>query len=254
MLAEFLDRIVGLAKGAHRAEFLKDKDLPNVVYVRNGESLEAVDVPARDRHHVLGGFDDMVRVLLDESMAPDPEVFVDSKGGIVALLDRAERRQTASIELKLATRMETVVALQAGRAFTPKQAVRFLQHDLYAANVKHVVQALRRIDFKRTSGGHSHVQHGRESLGRQVELEVQQAEDVPETFEVVVPVWSNAGFSAWSVTITVSLHLNIEEERVELRVLPDEVERAINGALTSVRQSIEDATAERKVRVFLGRA
>lgn len=74
MLAEFFDRIVGLAKGAHQVEFKTHDELPRQVFVRHGDKLEVHEAPPPFRKHHLVGYDDFeaqmveLRVMSDECL------------------------------------------------------------------------------------------------------------------------------------------------------------------------------------------
>lgn len=234
MLAEFLDRIVGLAKGAHRVEFAIHEKLPRRVFVRNGDQLTQHDEPPPDRCHSLIGFDDLVEALRDKTIAPAPEVYVCGSE-IEVLLDRTKRVEVVKVCLNWSKRFLLCQAIEKQpRALTPKDAVKLLRYELHSGNVEHVIQALSRIDFTRTSAGKSHVEHGRETLGRSVEAAVQQAESVPKDFVIAVPLWTNPGFHVHSANVAFGIYLDLEAQLVELRVLSDECLRVSNLAVESV--------------------
>ena len=251
MLAEFFDRIVGLAKGAHKVDFHTHDKLPRTVFIRHGDELLEKDLPPAVRAAQLCGFDDLVAAASDLQIAARPEVYV-SAAGIAVLLDRADRREAITVPLAPSKRWQLVESLQQPKVMQPKDAVKMLRLDLHGGNVAHVIQALSRIDFTRSSAGRTNVEHGRESLGRSVEAAVQQAESVPQQFTLAVPVWSTAGFSRFGVQVEFGLFLDLEAQAVELRVLADEVERARNLALAAVVGELR-AQLPAGTPVFLGR-
>ena len=120
---------------------------------------------------------------------------------VYAYLDREDRRERVNVELKESSRFELVQQLQKPRGMQPREAVKLLRLDLHGGNVGHVIQALSRIDFTRTSAGKTDVAHGRESLGRSVEAVVQQADTVPERFTLAVQPWTTAGFSRYGMQV-----------------------------------------------------
>lgn len=147
--------------------------------------------------------------------------------------------------------MCTCVELEKSPAkMQPKDAVKMLRLELHGGNVSHVIQALSRIDFSRTSAGKTDVAHGKESLGRSVEAAVQQADGVPETFTVAVPVWSAFGFDRYSVQVQFGLYLDLQAQKVELRVLGDEIERVVGLATHAVAADLREALPS--VPVFMG--
>lgn len=250
MLAEFLDRIVGLAKGANAVSFHKHEDLPDTVFVRHGDELLRVDAPPPKRRHALAGFDDLVAALKDSSIAPDPEVYLDL-GGVTVLLDRAKRRETVRVTFVESGRLRVCRSFESQpRTMQPREAVKLLRLELHGGRHDHVIQALSRIDFTRSSAGKSHVDHGKESMGRSVEAAVQQADSVPKDFEVAVPVWTNPGFSRYSVNVKFGLFLDLDNQAVELRVLSDECMRVVTQTLGTVASDLREALPD--VPVFLG--
>lgn len=248
MLAELIRELVGLGRRTTEVAFESDDRCPKRLWLRHGDTMEEIDVPPPDRQHQLAGLDDLTAALLDPQIAPAPEVYV-SASGVVALLDREDRRARVTVRFAESRRWATIVALQQPQKYQPKAAVKMLKMDLHGGNVGHVIQSLSRVNFQRTSAGSTSVEHGRESLGRSVEAAVQQAKDVPEEFDLAVPVWSTSGFSRFTVHVRFGLYLDLEEQCVELRVLADEVERARNQALAAVVKELGDRL---KVPVFLG--
>lgn len=240
MLAEFVASIVGLAKKSNQVEFHTHEELPAKVFVRSGDSVECHDAPPAFRNHYLEGFDDLVAVLRDKAMAPRPEVYV-SGGRIVALLDRSVRRDRVSVNLAESQRFRRCSDLQAKpERFQPRDLVKMLRLEFHGGNHGHVIQALSRIDFTRTSAGRTAVEHGRESLGRSVEAAVQQADQVPPQFTVGMPIWTNQGFTRYGAIVEFGVHLDLEAQVVELRVLSDEVNRVRNQALAAVVADLQE--------------
>ncbi len=250
MLAEFITKIVDLGQRARQAEFHEHEQVPHRLWLRNGEKLEEVSVPPPLRQHTLAGFDDLVRALKNPNIAPRPEVYV-SACGIAAYLDGSDRREVVTVPLQESARFQLCARLQQQPAkFQPKDLVKMLKLEFHGGNHGHVVQALSRIDFVRTSSGRTNVAHGKESLGRSIEAAVQQAEDVPERFTLHVPIWTTPGFSRFSGGVEFGVHLDLEGQTVELRVLSDEVERVRILALQAVVAELVDRLIE--APVFLG--
>lgn len=250
MLADFLASIVNLGKKANQVEFHTHPQLPATVFVRNGDQLATHAAPPTYRKHDLAGFADLVAALKDKEMAGSPEVYVGADK-VVAYLSRTDRREVVSVQLIESKRLKLCAALQAQPVkFQPKDAVKMLRLDFHGGQHDHITQALSRVDFTRTSAGHTNVAHGRESLGKSVEAVVQQAQDVPQKFNLSVPMWTTSGFTRYGVTVEFGVFLDLEGQTVELRVLSDEVERVRNLALAAVVKDLQDALEG--VPVFLG--
>jgi len=238
MLAEFLASVVDLGRQTTAVKFHEHKECPGKLWVQHGDELDQIDAPAPLRGHGLLGYDDLVNALLDPKIAGAPEVYV-SGNRIVAFLDRSERRSRVTVDLVESKRLKLCRELeQSPRKMQPKDAVKMLRLELHGGRHDAVVQALSRIDFVRTGAGKSHVDHGKESLGRSVEAAVQQAESIPKDFDVAVPVWTNSGFSRYSVNVNFGLFLDLEEQVVELRVLSDECQRVVNQTMVALVQDL----------------
>jgi hypothetical protein len=249
MLAEAIKAVVDLGQKARQVEFHANEKLPNKVFIRSGDQLIEKDSPAPLRAHKLLGFDDLVAAVKDASIAPAPEVYV-SGGRVCAFLDRAERRSMVAVELVESKRFQLVTKLQQPVAFEPREAIKMLRFDLHGGDVDGVIQSLRRVDFKRTSGGASSVEHGKESLGRSVEAVVQQADQIPDRFTLTVPIWSTPGFSRYSAKVEFGVYLDLDQQKVELRVLADEIDRVRNQFLAAAHGDLAEALPN--VPIFLG--
>jgi hypothetical protein len=110
-------------------------------------------------------------------------------------------------------------------------------------------QAVATTAERGTSAGKNDVAHGRESLGRSVEATVQQADKVPTEFEVEVPIWSTPGANLGR-SIQFGVHLDLEAQAVELRVLSDSCLAARNHAMAMLAQQLRDDLST--VPVFMG--
>lgn len=251
MLAELVNALVGLGRETTAVKFHTHPENPGTVWVQHGDELEAQKSPAPLRAHKLLGYDDLVAALLDPQIAPAPEVYI-SGNRVAVLLDRAERRSVVNIELLESKRLQLCRGLEAQpRKMQPRDVVKMLRLELHGGRHDHVIQALSRVDFARTGAGRSHVEHGKESLGRSVEAHVQQAEAIPKDFTVGVPLWTNPGFARYAVSIEFGLFLDLDEQVVELRVLSDECQRVVNATIQALASDLREALGD-KVPVFLG--
>jgi hypothetical protein len=248
MLAEFVGALGAQIKAAQAPTFHVHPSFPAQVFQCVGGEVKPLDVPPVRRAHTIKGLGDLVALLKDAEIAPAPDVY-HSDGCVTVLLDRASRHATARMPLERTGRF----AMLAGLAVKPvsldsKGALKFLRQTIGDAAPQAVLAALRRIDFTRTSTGKAHVDHGKESLGRSVEAAVQQADQVPESFKVRVPVYGNPGLRGVQADITVGVYLNLDDEVIEFFVLPDDVESAIQQA----QAALQEALAASGAPVFYG--
>ncbi|GJM43460.1 MAG: hypothetical protein DHS20C21_03020 [Gemmatimonadota bacterium] len=241
MLAEFFDRIVGLGSRASEATVIRDSALPRTLIISKGERIEFRRADTPLRIVTLDSFEDVLALVENEDLAPNPEVYF-SESSIWVVLNSEDMRECAILDLRESRRFQTIRALESEpRSFTPKEAVKFIRYELHGVNADSIVAALGRVDFTRRSEGRNHVEHGKESLGRSVEAQVQQADKVPDTFEVTVPVFTNSGVRHTAI-VRCGLYLDLEAERVEIRVLTDEVQFALDTTMGRIRSTLEELT------------
>lgn len=251
MLAEFIDKIAGLAKTANGVSIVQIPGDPRRVLVAQSGTSAERSIPAPLRKHQVHGLDDLVRLVGDETIASAPEVFHDDER-VEVILERADRRESAVMSLVHSQRFLRLVELQIGIAADARDIVRFLRFELHDCGVAEVLKALRQVDFTRQSSGGRTTEHGRESLGRSVEAAVQQADKIPEEFTAEVPVFQNSGLRSITAKVRVGVYVDVDAEKVELRTLTDEIEQAKVQAQRSLGAELMDRLGE--VPVFHGSA
>lgn len=251
MLSEFVAKIQELATTAGSLQVLRSDDLRRV-FVRHGTELLDFNLPPLQREPVLESFGSVIDLVKDEVVAPRPEVYIDEES-IRVLLDRNDRHERAVFPLQRSERFQTIKLLSnpGGIGMAPSHWVRKLRFELPDAGVDGLIKALRKVDFTRRSDGSANVQHGKESFGQSVELAVQQAADVPETFMVTVPVFADRDLVPHSqCNVTFGVFIDLEKQQVVMRPLADEVARAELWALERVSALLCEAAPG--VPVFRG--
>lgn len=253
MLAEFLAKVVDLAREKTIPHKLDTGSRNASTYLIDGKQQTFLHDPPK-RAARLVGVADLVLALTDPVIAPAPEVY-HSEAVVTALLNRDRREDSVSLSLPLTETFGHLMALShKGTKLSPKDMIKFLRNSFGLVCPEHVVSALRRIDFTRTSAGKSHVEHGKESLGRSVEAAVQQADQVPEGFVVRTRVYSTPGVHHVA-EVKLSLYLDLDDQAVEIRVLPDELVAAMQGAQAVLHETLVRLLEEREgqtVPVFYG--
>lgn len=256
MLKEAIEFIVKLGSESKRSRLIKGVEahprLADLIYLEksNGE-VEEIKIPAPLRAPVFDSVDDLKKAV--GVMAKSAELYV-SESGIVVFLDSSDRLQTAKMPFAFSERFTTVMLIAAnksGLSFAPKDAVRFLKTKLQGTGVAEVAKALSKVDFTRTSSGKSHVDHGRETLGKSVEATVQQADAIPESFSIDLAPFSSEGIQFYRTRIEVSLYLDMENGTVVFSVFPDEIEKAKKAVLGPIRDKLQSMFEG--IPVFMGK-
>lgn len=238
MLADFLKLIQDTAVKAQAATILKTSvDARGGWIVQNG-ALTPVPIPPPLRDHNVSSVASLVEFC--EAFAGTGSVWHDERQ-VIVVVDNEDRRDVATLPLAKSapfTRLEALAKAKA--AITQRDVIRLLRHDLRNAGVENVLSAMKRLDFKRTNDGKSHIEHGRESLGRSVEAAVNSAEAIPEFFLATVPVYTTPG-ADFHKTIYCTLEIDVATERFV--VLPDEdsVVKAIQDAQADLHESLVES-------------
>ncbi len=250
MLKEFFDSIVNIGRQTVDVQFHSHPEIHGKVWLQDQRGITQVECPPPLRKPKLLGFNDLVTMLRDGSIAAKPEVYICA-GRITAFLDADDRRQLVVLDLVPTTRFTLAKSLETKALVgQPREIVKWLRVEMHGGTHGHLIQSLSRVDFQRTSTGTNRTEHGKESYGRSVEAIVQQADQVPESFNLVCPIWANEGFNRYSCNVECSVYLNTEAQNVELRVLSDESSRALNQAMFALSVDLRDALPN--VPVFLG--
>jgi hypothetical protein len=242
MLTEFLKLIQDTAVKAAGAHIIKVDDPRNVHYAAQDGGVNAIDVPPPDRNHSLQSVDSLL-----ELAHANPEGAVwHNEMQVIVVLDQGDRREFATLRLLKSSPFAILEKIAAGdtggKAFTQQALVRLLRHDLRNAGVEHVLSVVRRIDFKRTGATKGTVEHGRESMGRSVEMEVQGASDIPEFFQATIPVYRTPG-AVFHKTVYCTLEIDLASERFVVLPDADSLAEAVHDSQSDLHEALTDELA-----------
>lgn len=250
MLAEFVKQLEATSKKANGVEIVTSPQVPDEVGVRQGDQLVWKAVPPPRRLHEVNGLADLVAACEDKDMAPLPEVYYD-RAAIVALLDRNDRRSKVTLNLRESERFTVLRTLRTATHLDVRSAIKLLRFDLHSTGVGTVISALRRVDFTRKGDSSASAQHGKETLGRSVELAVQNAEGVPEDFLVETPIYTNRGLLSFVARVRVGIYLDVQAEKITVQTMADEIEAAYGIVQASIGETL--AKALPTVPIFNGK-
>lgn len=250
MLAEFFKALREQSAAVAKLEIVPIPGDPRNVFVVQGASSRAHELPRPVINETLRSFDDVLARAVSFAESDPVEVYYD-ESGIVVLHDAGDRRERSTMPISTSERWAAVCELAKGFTGTQKETIHFLRFVLGVERTEQVLVGVRRLDFVRNSTGRSSAEHGRESLGKSVELAVQQADQIPDEFEVSVCPVTNRGLQGISVTVRIGVVLDLEQQRVVLRALPDSVQRARNAWLGEIGTRL-DATLAGKAVVLHG--
>lgn len=225
MLAELISSIRGLSVKANEPKIIEVGGVDAKRWITQDGTMLEVPIPAPRRHHKIRSLNDLTAALVDPVIAAAPEVYFSPKS-ITAVLDRNTRRDTITLEVEYSERWAEIERLAKGVALSSKEAVHYLRHQMHGEEVAEVLSGVRRIQFDRSSTGKRTVEHGRESLGRSVEEQVQNADKIPEYFVLHAFPARNQGLRGIEVSVRIAVTIDFDNEKIVFRALADEVENA----------------------------
>lgn len=124
-----------------------------------------------------------------------------------------------------------------GHADFVRFLVQTLRDELDAA-APGLLGTLRNLKFRSGDEQSGDVKQGRESMGRQIEAEVTGAGELPETVKISVRRWAALEYVA---VVECLLVLDLQERRLSLRPLADQLEVAENDAQAWLHGKLTDA-------------
>lgn len=128
-----------------------------------------------------------------------------------------------------------------------------LRHDLRATyRGDRLVEQVSKLEFRDTDTGSVNVQRGRESLGRSIEQQVAEPEDLPDPFqEFYVRKYANADLDV-RLPLQCALDPDTKTRRWFLKPLEDSWIEYEHKALDVIGQRLREAFADTGVRVYQG--
>lgn len=230
-LADAIGVIQDTAVKAHEARALSGVSLRNAKLIHHdGKLVEHKEgIPARS--HGACDLESFASIVGDYGKKEEATVW-HRDNLITAVLDAgADSYRDDRVTWSLSA-SEKFKALT-GDAPRPRQHadfVRFLVQNLrdeINASAPGLLGTIRSLKFRTADEQAGDVKQGRESMGRSIEAEVTGATDLPETFVVKVRRWASLEYV---VAVECLLVLDVQERKLSIRPLADQLEQAENGA------------------------
>jgi len=159
-----------------------------------------------------------------------PVIFYGDKS-IVLVYDFNTRRDVAKCDLVPSSQWNALVKLT-GVSRTQKDFIRDLRV-VYRSCLAdtNLIANLRGIKWDNRDGGDSNLQHGKESMGRQIINQVQGVDVIPEEISLTIPVFENHTFRT---RIQCAVDVNPESRTFALTPFPQELHNAMEAALDDI--------------------
>lgn len=249
MLKEALQFFETLSTNAKRATLLAVPGDGRVAYVDQAGRLDKIDVTPPLRDHKVDTVADLITAANRFSDDTKGTVWI-SEAAAVLVTDDADRRERVTLPLKFSNAFDKLTALERNPKLEQDALIRLLRVDLIGAvNRADLLTAVRKIKFRRATSGESNLQHGNESLGKQIENEITGAGTIPESVTVECSVYANAGERDHKCVVMCDLEIVASDGTFRFRPLPDELAIVKQAALAGIRERIDEATT---ADVFFG--
>lgn len=250
------DLMTWLRNAAEKRGDLRLQPVPGnptqIIGVLDGQRFD-VELQPRERMHTLHSLESLVAMAADEQIAAGPagrEVYVGEER-IVMVLDRGDRRELAVMPLEGSDRWRILWKHNCDPvAYSVAEFDRLLRYGLRCEETLALSKLTGHLDFARQTGASAGAGHGKESLGRSVEARVQKADQIPEVFRIPVQPFVEDGVNR-TVQVEMGLFLNPGQERIELQVMPGELDKAIAAVMRETADWLRRALPE-GTPVFVG--
>lgn len=251
-----LQLIQSTARDARKIQFVDIEKLRKVVVVIPGKVDDVDNVAVHDYPEALRGgelhsLNDVIAAAQDSKVCADPEVYHDAKR-VLILIDRKNRREAIVMPLHLSEHASLVCKLNIEHGWQPNELIKLVRFKLpNVTGASALLTALKKVDFRRRSDGTRTTEHGKESLGRSVEAEVQGASDIPEEISATFAYYSDPGLvNVTEVTVRIGVHIDVENERIHIAPLADELTKAHDKAQAVIGNELRNGLQD--IPVFYG--
>lgn len=260
-LADRLIKLVDVKRDADdkakEPKIIKDlsTDTNNAVFV--GGELDTDNYPKQKprRFHTVRTINDFAAAVIRWAKADESSLWVASDA-VTLICDDEWRIDRIKMPLHFSEGYKIVSDYQSAKVIDQKNLVALLRTKLaqYMTDDGKLLSLVRRLKWAASDMGHSTIMGGAASLGRSVEKELSglDGEELPESFEVEVPIW-RAPIADFRELIRVDITIDFDSQRFRLEVSADSIEAALLSAQERLRTAIAAALPEGfRANVLLG--
>jgi hypothetical protein len=238
MLEQLVNRLAGLGVEAKRNIIIAPPAEPVHVYGVVNTDTGAVDwrraspAPLNATALAVSG---LVRALKahvgDEVNGPAGATVWYSRGGVVGIANRGDRRDRVTLPLKYSPQMQLLSEWDKGGASDDfKQAeLVYLLRTTFKNNMDkqgRLLDIVRKIRWESDGAAEVEILHGKSSVGKQLRQEARGLDAIPEYTTFTVPVFDSAELSAKTFPVECAFEPDAASSTFSIIPLPGEVERA----------------------------
>jgi len=232
---ETLELIQDTARKAASPQVVADID-PRMVHLAIDGTLHAINVPSPVREHRVYSLDDLVNYA---SNCPNGSIW-HSRSGVCLLIEDYDRRDRVTFALHASEQYDSIVAA-ADKPLNQADLVKLLRLKL---DLPDLAAQFRRLDWAKSDGGRAEIQHGKESLGREILAEIQGVDQLPEEFRVEIPLYQEQGERDQVYLIRIAIDIDTVNRLFLLAPFPGELESAADHHQADIDRRLREGLGE----------
>jgi hypothetical protein len=222
-------------------QVVKELSEPTRHAVYHDGALTMVDHPLPTRGHAILTLDDFADAVKRWGDDPKSTVFVCDTG-LTLICDDEYRRDRVCMRIGASQGFRIAVALTEGRTYSHPQLMQLLRTELrqnLLDSGKLFMDYVKSIRFQSKTSGSSAISQSGASMGQAVEMELHGVEgrDVPEEFELKVPVFA-APAPKIEETIRVDVTIDFTNMNFKLMTNEDLIQQAAVDSLKLLRSQL----------------
>lgn len=168
---------------------------------------------------------------------------------VVLVCDDADRRDRVTLALPPSEPFTWLGQLAKSPSMNQTTLIRVLR--LKLGQPAELVSRFRKLDFSAGKTGASRVEHGKESLGREIQAVVQGIDELPDVLDVSVRITDVPGANK-PETIRVGLEIDPQREEFFLAPMPGELEAAVDRMHADLHARLGNVLGEVGIPVYYG--
>lgn len=160
----------------------------------------------------------------------DPVIFYDELN-VSLVYDLATRRDFINCPLVQSTQFKEIARVSS-KPMPQKDFIRLLRVIFRGCLAdSSILNNFRNIQWSASENGGSDIQHGRESLGRQITASVQGIQTIPEEITLTIPLFENHGFLS---SIECAIDISVESRSFAITPFPQQLHHAMEATLDDI--------------------
>lgn len=256
MLKEAIDAVAELAVANARVEIVRaDSEPAHVYYLKHGDDLTRMEADPAPRNHKIHDLASLARICKEFADDEDQRVALwYSRGGMRAFLDDEQREHGGAVGLTLVPSRQMNLLLDWEKTvnwYKQDKLIQLLR--IYFGNMlsANLIEAFRRLKFRVAQSGEKVVEHGRTSIGKQLDAEITGTGTLPDEVTVHVPAFAGNNLAIW---VSVRCLVEIDAQAEQLAIVPEAgaVERAWLGVEDDLGRKLDELFQGSGVLVYRG--